>query len=86
MNGPPMFALMIPILGILVGGLAIFVKSHIGHALAERIAGGGQGSAVLQEEVQTLRLEVESLRADLIETQERLDFTERLIAAGKKEG
>lgn len=36
-------------------------------------------------EVRELRTEVDALRRELIETQERLDFTERMIAGGKKE-
>lgn len=76
---------LIPIFGILVVGLAILVKSDIGRALAQRIGGGHRIDAGLEEEVRQLRAEVESLRGDVTETQERLDFTERLLAAGKKE-
>jgi hypothetical protein len=85
MNPDVVFAL-IPILGILVGGFAIFARSHIGHALAERIAGRAAGSPALETDVRELRTEVDALRAELTETQERLDFAERLLSAGRKEG
>jgi hypothetical protein len=83
---PGAMALMIPILGMLIGAFAIFSRSHLGHALADRIAGRSAAPLGLEAEVRELRGEVEALRAELTETQERLDFTERLLAAGRKEG
>jgi hypothetical protein len=82
---PGAMAMLIPIFGLLIGGLAIFTRSHLGHALADRIAGRTGASPALEVEVRELRGEVEALRGELIETQERLDFTERMIAGGKKE-
>jgi hypothetical protein len=35
--------------------------------------------------VEELRSELATLRGELQETQERLDFTERMIASGRKE-
>ena len=84
MNPDAVFAL-IPIFGILVVGFAMFTRSHLGHALAERIAGKSGGSPELESEVRELRGEVDVLRAELTETQERLDFAERLLSAGRKE-
>lgn len=81
---PGAMAMFIPILGILIGGLAIFTRSHLGHALADRIAGRTGVSPDLEAEVRDLRTEVEALRGELIETQERLDFTERMISSGSK--
>jgi len=81
---PGAMAMFIPILGILIGGLAIFTRSHLGHALADRIAGRTGVSPDLETEVRDLRTEVEALRGELIETQERLDFTERMISSGPK--
>ena len=83
---PGALAMLIPIFGLLIGGFAIFARSHLGHALAERIAGRTGESPGLDAEVRELRTDMEALRAELIETQERLDFTERMIAGGKKEG
>ena len=82
---PGALAMLIPIFGLLIGGFAIFARSHLGHALAERIAGRTGESPGLDAEVRELRTDLEALRAELIETQERLDFTERMIAGGKKE-
>jgi len=75
---------LIPIFGILVVGLTIFVRSEIGRAIAHRI-GGGSPDPHLEEEVRLLRADVEHLRGDLGETQERLDFTERMLASGRKD-
>ncbi len=83
---PDALALMIPILGMLIGGFAIFTKSHLGHALAERISGRAGAPPQLEADVRELRAEVEALRGELIEAQERLDFAERLLAGGRKEG
>lgn len=80
---PGAMALMIPIFGILIGGLAIFVRSHMGHAIADRIAGRTAPPPEFEAELRELRTEVDSLRAELADTQERLDFTERLLASGK---
>ena len=82
---PGAMAMLIPIFGLLIGGFAIFARSHLGHALAERIAGRSGDSPALEAELRELRTEVDALRGELIETQERLDFTERMIAGGKKE-
>jgi hypothetical protein len=79
-------ALLIPILGILVGAFALFIRSHLGHALADRIAGRTGESPALEAEVRELRAEVEALRGELTETQERLDFTERMLSGGAKAG
>ncbi len=83
---PGALALTIPILGMLIGGFAIFTRSHLGHALAERISGRAGPSPQLEADVRELRTEVEALRGELIEAQERLDFAERLLAGGRKEG
>jgi len=77
---------LIPIVAILMGGLLIFSRTRLGHALADRISGRAAAiPPVLEAEVRELRGEVESLRAELTETQERLDFAERLLSAGPKE-
>ena len=52
----------------------------------ERIAGRAGASPALEADVRELRSEVDALRAELTETQERLDFAERLLSAGRKEG
>ena len=58
--------------------VAIFViRGPIGRALADRLA-GRSGSD--DREVLELRGDVESLRHELTELQERLDFAERMLA------
>jgi len=66
---------------IVFGGGMLFAlsKSEIGRAIADRIRGGTPGESVepaLAEEVERLRLEVGELH-------ERMDFAERLLAAGR---
>jgi hypothetical protein len=83
---PGELGVLIPIFGILLVGLTVFVKSDIGRAIAQRIGGGHPADSHLEEEVRQLRAEVDSLRGDLNEAQERIDFTERMLASGKKDG
>lgn len=57
---------------------AIFVlRGPLGRALAERISGRARRD---EADVQELRAEVDDLRHQLGEVQERLDFAERLLA------
>lgn len=79
------FGVFIPILGMLIGFFVIFSRSELGRALAQRISGGSQPHA-LEGELRELQGQVDALRAELLETQERLDFTERVLAGAKKEG
>jgi hypothetical protein len=74
------FGVFIPIIGMLIGGFVIFAKSDIGKALAQRLSGSTAAQPELLNELDGLRREVEGLRGELAEVQERLDFTERLIA------
>jgi 5-bromo-4-chloroindolyl phosphate hydrolysis protein len=74
------FGVFIPIIAMLIGAFVIFSRSEIGRAFARRLAGSGESSPELLAEVDGLRREVEVLRSELTEVQERLDFTERLIA------
>ena len=76
----------IPIVAILVGGLLIFSRTRLGLALADRLAGRSAAAPALEAEVHELRGAVEALRDELTETRERLDFAERMLTAGPKEG
>lgn len=82
---PASLGVLIPIMGMLIGGFVIFSKSEIGRAFAHRLRGGPEGQIDLSGEFESLRAEVDRLRAELTETQERLDFTERLLAGSSKE-
>ncbi len=82
---PGELGVFIPIIALLIGGFAVFAKSEIGRALAQRLRGGAGGSRELEDEVHALRSELEALRGEVLEAQERLDFAERLLAGGRKE-
>lgn len=76
---------LIPVLAVFFTGLVALSRTVIGKALARRIGGEEGVPAALEGELRELRSEVETLRSDLMETQERLDFTERQLAAGKRQ-
>ena len=86
---------MIPIFGMLTGivttglffwGVIQVARSPIGQALGRRILGrhGHTEDPELLAEVAALRDQVDTLQQQLIETQERVDFTERLLARGRQ--
>lgn len=78
-------AVLIPVLAVFFVGMVALSRTMIGKALARRIAGDVEEGRALAAELESLRLEVAELRGELSETQERLDFTERMIAGGRKE-
>ena len=71
---------LIPVVAILIGGLAIFTRSPIGRAMARRIEGAP--SDQVQHQLAALSDEVARLSQELSETQERVDFAERLLTRG----
>jgi len=85
MTGPA--EVLIPMTLILtVGAIFIsrgFIRSEIGRALAHRIRGGTGGDDETMMQLSELRDEVANLRRELSETQERLDFAERVLAQGR---
>ncbi len=75
LNGPE-----VPLMVLFVSLAAVFVlRGPFGRALAERIAGRSP-TTTEDREIQELRGEVEDLRHQLGEVQERLDFAERMLA------
>jgi hypothetical protein len=58
---------------------AIIVKSPLGKALADRIAGRVGEDPRLVAEIETLRGELDHVHEHLAEMHERLDFNERLL-------
>lgn len=66
-------------MGIITWGLAKVFRGPVGQALGRRIVGHADP---LEDEVLELRDVVAGLADELRETQERLDFTERMLAAG----
>ncbi len=73
------------------GGAAFLLAiSPIGRAIADRIRGKGQfgGSeriVHLQESHESLLEEVDGLRQEVGDLQERIDFTERLLASDREQ-
>ena len=68
------------------GSLFLLAISPIGRAIANRIQGGTSGTGLPDETVRRLEAsqqavadEVESLRHELVDMQERLDFAERIL-------
>ena len=66
--------------GVIAGGLEL-IRGPLGQALARRLQGRAPGGALeVRQDVAELRDQVDALRAALEETNERLDFAERLLA------
>ena len=73
----PLLALSILVIGALgVTWLITQGRPHTAIPLRER------ETELLREAVQDLQLEIDAVRGELAEVQERLDFTERLLARG----
>ena len=75
----PLMALAIPVAAIVMSGLLKMSRLRVEEARL-RIEGGDAGSS---EEVQALRSELDTVRRELGELNERVDFTERLLARGR---
>jgi hypothetical protein len=81
---------MIPVFGMITGivttglffwGVVQLARSPIGQALARRIQGRhGAADADLQADVLAMRDQLDYMQQQLSETQEHLDFTERLMS------
>lgn len=72
------FGVFIPILAIGFGGMIAMSKTSIGKAFARRLEGGTTGD--VEDRLHELRQDLDAVRHELAETQERLDFTERALA------
>jgi hypothetical protein len=75
---------LVPMTFFISVALIFISRSEIGRAFAQRIRGGTDRETQLQ--LEDLRQEVAVLRQELGETQERLDFAERLLAKGGSAG
>ncbi len=78
---------------LIFGGGAVFLLaiSPIGRAIADRIrsgvpAAGDESVRQLHETQQAMLEDLERVRQELGEVQERLDFTERLLAQQRETG
>jgi hypothetical protein len=72
----PITAMLIPIAAIVMGGIQKIARLHLEEAKVR--AGALPDGAVA--EMEQMRLDMEQVRHELAEVQERLDFTERLLA------
>jgi hypothetical protein len=75
----PIMALAIPVAAIVMTGLQKMWRLRVEEAKL-RIHGGDSSSS---EEVQALRSDLDTLQRQLSELNERVDFTERLLARGR---
>ena len=82
----PSGAVMLGAFGALAtAGFAAVALGPIGRAVGRRLLDAGTAFDPMAEgEMQDLKLQVEDLRNSLADTQERLDFTERMLAGGKE--
>lgn len=67
------------VMGLLSWGLVNIFRGPVGQAIARRIHGHG-GDPELAAEVFDLKNQVDALQGRLAEAEERLDFSERLLA------
>lgn len=84
---------LVPIFGMVTGiittglffwGIVQVARSPVGQAFARRLQGRyGAADPELLAEMNQLRDQVDALQQQLIETQERVDFTERLLTRGQ---
>lgn len=72
----PIVAMMIPIVAIYMNGKQKIAKMALDEA---RLRGGSLGEGA-EQELLALRQEIDGMRTELSEVQERLDFAERLLA------
>jgi hypothetical protein len=79
-----MLGLMIPLFAISIVGVLVLSRTRIGEAIARRI-GGGARHPEWEAELEALEDEVARLRGQLGETNERLEFAERLLTRGEED-
>jgi hypothetical protein len=76
---------LVPItLFVTIGAVAI-LRGPLGKAMGERI-GGGSRDVDAGPEVEHLRAELDEVRMRLTDVEERLDFTERVLASERERG
>lgn len=73
--------LFIPMIFMLVTGGLVFTRTRLGRALATRLEGGVGDET--RSRLDALEGEVDLLRQQLAETEERLDYSERMMIAQK---
>src|SRR5687767_2921764 len=91
--GPQVSVELIPVFGMVTGmvmtvavifGIVQLTKGPVGQALARRLQGrAGETDGEVRAALADLRDQVDALRGTLEETQERLDFAERMLSQGR---
>jgi len=71
---------IVPVVFFIMTGLTVILRGPLGQALAQRLRDGAGGDPTLRADVDALRGELDDVRHQLAESQERLDFAERLLA------
>ena len=79
------FPFLVPMTLFVTIGAVVVLRGPLGKAIADRIAGRA-GAGAPSEDVHALQGEVEDLRYRLQDVEERLDFTERVLARHKQPG
>lgn len=62
----------------------IIARSTLGRALVQRIKEGPASDPRFDEFAERVTQELEALRGDVLELQERVDFTERALTAARR--
>ncbi|MEO8200049.1 MAG: hypothetical protein ABI679_05950 [Gemmatimonadota bacterium] len=72
----PILALSIPVIALVFSGM-----TRLARAKKEAIEAqyGGSPNGAVESQLEELRAQMQDVRRDLAETQERLDFTERML-------
>jgi hypothetical protein len=89
MNPNDVAPMMISVVLFLTVGAAVILRGPVGKALARRIEGKVGADPALAERIEELEhrlAELEQERVRLGELEERLDFTERMLAAPQERG
>ena len=83
----PMIGILVPITLFISVAVVLILRGPVGKALAERIGGrsieASQETEALHADVDALRDDLNDTRAMVADMQERLDFAERLLTAGR---
>jgi hypothetical protein len=79
------FPFLVPMTLFVTIGAVVVLRGPLGKAIADRVA-GRSGSDGTSAETEALRVEVDDLRYRLTDLEERLDFTERVLARHKTPG
>jgi len=74
---------LVPITLFLTIGAVVILRGPLGKALGERLS-GKHGALPQQGESEALRAELDEMRYRLGELEERVDFTERMLARQKE--